>query len=650
MGFDMAVRPFAGTVLLLGLSVSPVHVFAADCKIGKIAELPVTMNGLRPIVTEKINGADAQFIADSGAFFSLISPAAAAEFKLRTQEAPYHLTLSGVGGTAAASITTVKEFTLAGIPIHNVQFVVGGSDTGGGAVGLLGQSVLRIADVEYDLANGAIRLMKPHGCDKTVMAYWAAVGQSYSVMDIEWATAASPHTAGIAFLNGAKIRIVFDTGASRSLLNLRAAERAGVKMDSERVTKAGWWRGIGSHIVQTWIAPFESFRIGDEEIRNTQLRIGDISHLNTDMLVGADFFLSHRIYVASSQRKLYFTYNGGPVFNLTSAPAAVAERGPEAGANPGANGSNSDLPASGSAVLADKSVASTAPGDDSSDPSKEPSLPSNAPPAPAIPPGLPTDAAGFSRRGTAFAARRDFQHAIADLTRACELAPTEPDYFFERGRARLGNRQPLLAMGDFDHVLKLKPDHVPTLMLRAELRLARHEQIGEAAQGDVIADLDKASSTAAKEADVRLALGHLYARAGAFSPAIAEYGLWLDKHQQDARLANALASRCRARAMLGRDLDKALSDCNRAVREDSDAGFFHDSRGLLYLRMGNFDRAIADYDAALRLQPRNPWALYGRGLAKLRKGMAAEGQADVAASKAITPRVAEDAAKRWLAP
>jgi hypothetical protein len=65
--------------------------------------------------------------------------------------------------------------------------------------------------------------------------------------------------------------------------------------------------------VQTWIAPFASFRIGDEEIRNTHLRIGDTGLRDVDMLIGADFFLSHRIYVASSQHKLYFTYNGGPV-------------------------------------------------------------------------------------------------------------------------------------------------------------------------------------------------------------------------------------------------------------------------------------------------------------------------------------------------
>jgi hypothetical protein len=32
--------------------------------------------------------------------------------------------------------------------------------------------------------------------------------------------------------------------------------------------------------------------------------------------LGADFLRSHRVLVAHSQRKMYFTYAGGPVFPL----------------------------------------------------------------------------------------------------------------------------------------------------------------------------------------------------------------------------------------------------------------------------------------------------------------------------------------------
>ena len=75
----------------------------AGCKIAKIAELPVTMIDMHPMVKAQINGVDASFLADSGAFYSMLSPAAAAEFKLNTSPAPFGLFVSGVGGGVSAN-------------------------------------------------------------------------------------------------------------------------------------------------------------------------------------------------------------------------------------------------------------------------------------------------------------------------------------------------------------------------------------------------------------------------------------------------------------------------------------------------------------------------------------------------------------------
>src|SRR5208282_4645564 len=83
----------------------------AACKLAKMAELPVTMAGLRPVIKAQINGSDANFIVDSGAFYSMLSPAGAAEYKLRLAPVPINLIVSGVGGGAAhVSLTTVKVF------------------------------------------------------------------------------------------------------------------------------------------------------------------------------------------------------------------------------------------------------------------------------------------------------------------------------------------------------------------------------------------------------------------------------------------------------------------------------------------------------------------------------------------------------------
>lgn len=275
-----------------------------------MAEFPITMHGMRPMMTAGINGTQVQFMVDSGAFYSTLSPASAAELKLQTRFAPFGFYMQGVGGGRAdASIATVKTFTLAGVPLKNVDFLVGGSDMRGGTVGVLGQNVLHIADVEYDLGEGAVRLMKPIDCGQTVLAYWANASTPYSVISIDPGNGLDRHTNGHAYINSVEIRVTFDTGAGSSVLSLRAAARAGIKPDSPGVVPGGMGSGIGKNTFATYIAPFASFKIGDEEIKNTKLRIGDIDLPDADMLLGPDFFLSHRIYVANGQRKLYFTYN-----------------------------------------------------------------------------------------------------------------------------------------------------------------------------------------------------------------------------------------------------------------------------------------------------------------------------------------------------
>ena len=312
-------------VLAGAIAREPAH--AQPCKLEQFGELPVTLRGTRPLVHAGINGADALFLADSGAFYSSLTAAAAAKYKLPLQNAPVNFGIGGVGGEAHVMLTVVRTFTLFGQPIPNVDFFVldGGADSG--SAGIIGQNVFRLGDVEYDLANHVIRLMHAKDCGNTALAYWAgAESKPFSVVDIETPTRLNPHTTGVAWVNGNQIRVMFDTGAARSILSLDAARRAGITPDSPGVVAAGQWHGIGPGTGASWIAPFASFKIGDEEIRNTHLRIGD-ERMRVDMLLGADFFLSHRVYVAAGQRKLYFTYNGGPVFDLTtnSPPSAAPE-------------------------------------------------------------------------------------------------------------------------------------------------------------------------------------------------------------------------------------------------------------------------------------------------------------------------------------
>jgi tetratricopeptide (TPR) repeat protein len=627
----------AGLAMLLA-AIGSGRAFAGSCSLGKMAEFLITMTNMRPLMSAKINDVDVQFIVDSGAFYSMMSAASAAELKLPTRFAPFGFYLTGVGGGRAdASIANVKVFTLAGVALHDVEFLVGGSELGAGSIGVLGQNVLHIADVEYDLGQGFIRLMKPLGCGKGAMlAYWVNASTPYSAVDIESTTPQRPFATGAAFINGTPIRVMFDTGAGVSTLSLKAAARVGIKPDSPGVVYAGQAYGIGRNTIPNYIAPFSSFKIGDEEIRNTRLRIADIDLPNADMLIGPDFFLSHRIYVANRQHKLYFTYNGGPVFNLAGAKYASPVPAPT-------NPTNT----SGAAAQAPTNAADT-------------SAPTEPTPTTAAPAPAPTnttkasagaasgDAADYSRRGAVFASRRDFEQALANLTRACELNPDNAEYFYQRGMVHWELKQGAAAMSDFDLALKLKPDYLAALLARAELLLQSNNKQRAGA------DLDAANAIAPQRADVRFAMAGIYQRADLPGPAIAQYDLWIAAHADDARLPEALNSRCWARALTGMDLALALRDCNAALkRSDKSSPLFAraaNSRGLVFLRMGNYDKSWSDYDAALKTNPKDAWSWYGRGIDKLRMHKTSEGEADIAQAKALWPKVADEFDRRGIAP
>ena len=97
-----------------------------------------------------------------------------------------------------------------------------------------------------------------------------------------------------------------------------------------------------------------------------------------------------------------------------------------------------------------------------------------------------------------------------------------------------------------------------------------------------------------------------------------------------------------------------MSDCDSALRrigkKNAGSAAILLSRGVVRLRLGDYDKSIADFDAALALYPKSAWSLYGRGIAKVRRNKTAEGQADMTEAAAVWPPIADDYAKRGITP
>jgi tetratricopeptide (TPR) repeat protein len=597
---------------------------AANCQLAQLASLPVEMHGLSPFVWTKLNGVKALFELDSGAFYSTMYRDAAVQYQLPINSVlGGSFSIVGLGGRENAHVATVKSFEFLGVAIPNVQFLVIDQNLGSNSVGLLGQNVLRVSDVEYDLADGIVRFFKPVGCDARPLAYWA-VNTPYSSVELQYMDVAQPHLAAIATINGHRVTVWFDTGAGRSMLSLDAAKRAGIMPGSPGVTFLGLGGGIGPAPTRVWSAPVDAFQLGGEQVQHTHLligdlepwrRIGDVGQVMPDMMLGADFFLSHRIYVAYSQRKLYFTYNGGPLFNL-NLPQFASSAAKPAGAPP------------------------------SSD--------------------APTDADGFKRRGMAYASMREFDLALADLTRACDLAPGDAEDHYDRGVIYAEDGQLKSALQDYDTAITLQPDDIDAHLARAELLESHPDAAPQGAAAEVKSDVDAVSRLAPPAAILRLTLSDLYGKLGDYPAAIDQIDQWLRQHPLENDQAIGLSNRCWLRATANLDLHGALQDCNRALDlrpyasanveslireslapEDPDV---LDSRGLVYLRLGNLTDAVRDYDSALHINSNIPTALYGRGLAELRLGEKEQGQSDLTAAEKLDSGIAKRFAGMGLAP
>lgn len=565
---------------------------AAKCTLLKLVDLPITMVGLEPRAPAKINGQPVTFVLDSGAFYSSINPAKADQLHLTRH--PLFLDLEGVAGQADVSKTWVKSFSLEGFEWKNVQFIVASDASTDDVVGLLGQNVLSIVDVEYDFSHGAVRLFVPADCGVESLAYWSG-GRVVSSMPISTIDPDNPHTMGVAYINGARINVTFDTGATTSIISRSAAARAGVKLDGPGVTELGRVSGMGAATMRTWLAPVASFKIGDEEIRNAKIQIGELNdRLDTDMLLGADFFISHRIFVSNKQRRLYFTYEGGPVFSLKG---QTLER----------QADNSLKPVE------------VKPSDDE-----------------------PASADAYARRGASRQTQNDLDGALKDMTRAIELAPQEARYYKLRASLHLDRDRVDLAISDLDAALKLTPDDAPALAERGALK------VGDNDAGAQI-DLDAANRLTPKGSDLQLKLARAYTDVGRYDQAMAAYDNWLETHSDNALEGEVRDGRCWTQAQRGEDLDRALRDCNRAVKLAPNAGSPRESRGMVHLRRGENESAITDFNVALAIDPRLGWSFYGRGLAKLRLGKAEEAKADLAAGLANNPKLKELFLKRGIA-
>lgn len=570
-------------LIAAGLAAASAITPAAEpCKLQQL-RMPVQLVEQRPVARITINGVEKRMLVDSGAFFSVLSHATAAQLQLPLRALPMGVQVRGITGDIEMKRTRVEKVGLLGATLPNVEFLVGGNELGAGIDGIIGRNFLSFGDTEYDLAHGVVLLSFPKGdCEDGHYAHWAGEAPVIvAPLQLQDRKRNNNPLLVRVKVNGVTMTALLDTGAPITSLQLRAARRAGI--EESQMRRIGFTGGAGAGRARAWSAAVDNIEIATQRLSNSRIQVTETDSGDHDMILGLDYFLAHRIYISQREDKLYATWNGQPVFPPGTGPAGAL----------------------------DTSMA-------------------------ALPGALnPQDADALARRGAASLAAGQLDSALQDLNSAATLAPTVAEHFFTRARIHLAQRKPTEARADLDEALRLNPALQEARLMRLRFLAAPRGDRSAALQELALLDGQLPPSS-----HLRLEMGRTYDTLQLAPEALRQYGLWIDTHEHDARLPDALMSRCLLRLRTNEALPLAVKDCEAAIDNESALPHHLDIAGWAQLRVGEDRTALRRFERATRKEA-SAVALYGRGLAHQRLGSPEFGERDLARARTLNPRIEE---------
>ena len=311
--------------------MSPPLPVEAACELRQVVELPVTLTGNRPLIPISIAGRDMEMMLDTGAGTSLIWDSSARDLNLKILPIKETNKMYGAGGAVVTvGAVSVEDFKLAGVTMPKMSlYAAGHGDTPQNVAGVLGEDFLNKFDLDVDLRSRKVRLFLPRGCNGDQVVYWA---KAYYMANLVRSNSTAHRLQSKVILDGHAAVAIFDTGAQRTVVTTQVVRQMGISPESR--TRPG-------EIYDTPTAFFRALTIGPESIQNARLEIANVFSRDIeiqmgalvghavyveppDLVIGADFFLAHRVYVARSQGIIYFTYEGGPIFQPLASPGNTA--------------------------------------------------------------------------------------------------------------------------------------------------------------------------------------------------------------------------------------------------------------------------------------------------------------------------------------
>jgi len=278
------------------------------CGVSRIGEITVATLRNAPIVTLSANGRAITLLLDTGAEWTILTPAAAKRVGAQTPRIEFQRQMRGIGASLATNEVELHEFAAGGVDIPwrrvRVAAVNMPSVFSGPLDGVLGADTLSSFDVDLDLPHHRMVFYAKQSCTSARPAWaepYAAIAARRSF---------SNHLAFTAALDGRQIDTFIDTGAQLSVLSRRVAEALGVTETALARDRATVTLGAAAERLNTRLHRFARMEVGGELVRNPELIVADVALRDADLVLGVDFLASRRVWLSYGSQQIFLSRGG----------------------------------------------------------------------------------------------------------------------------------------------------------------------------------------------------------------------------------------------------------------------------------------------------------------------------------------------------
>jgi len=272
------------------------------CQLVRVASVDMSTDAAgTPDVPFTIDGHTLTMLIDTGGVDSMLSSATVAALALPS----VRIESSGLrmfGGAPLDHKTYAHNIDFGGLKASQMQFIIMPYRLPEGVSGTLSNDVLRVYDDEFDFANAKFNLFLQDHCESN-LAYWTKDDHAEIPFKLDYVG----HIEFKVELDGQTIPAAFDTGSSRSTLELeRAQDSFGLKDDDPALKKVA-----STNHGDVYKYPFKQLKFGGVSVSNPDLELYPRRAMampgQPQLILGMGIIRQLHLYIAYKEKKLYVT-------------------------------------------------------------------------------------------------------------------------------------------------------------------------------------------------------------------------------------------------------------------------------------------------------------------------------------------------------